>query len=248
MASLSEWSYPPESLQLGNGDIHVWRAFLDVTASRQRSLEHTLSEDERKKARCFHFQRDRRRYVLSRALLRAILSRYINIEPGRILFSYNRYGKPFLDKDFDEYALRFNVSHSDEIALYAMTIGREIGIDIECVREDVASEQLAERLFSSQEIAMLRSLPSHLRREAFFNCWTRKEAYVKARGEGLSLDLKQFDVSLIPGEQPVLLGDGGNVHEISRWSLASLTPGSGYVAAIAVEGHDYQIKRWQWIE
>jgi 4'-phosphopantetheinyl transferase len=132
------------------------------------------------------------------------------------------------------------------VALYAVTRGREIGIDLECIRFDLEVEKIAERFFSRREAATLRTLPPEVQRQAFFLCWTRKEAYFKARGEGLSLPLDQFDVSLIPGEPAALLSTQRDPYEVSRWSLQELTPAPGYAAALAVEGHGWGLACWQW--
>jgi 4'-phosphopantetheinyl transferase len=132
------------------------------------------------------------------------------------------------------------------VALYAVARGREVGIDLEFIRRDLEVEQIAERFFSRRETATLRALPTDLRKYAFFLCWTRKEAYIKARGEGLSLPLDQFDVSLIPGEPAALLSAQPDSDEALRWSLQELTLASGYVAALAVEGRGWSLSCWQW--
>ena len=146
----------------------------------------------------------------------------------------------------DADAIRFNLSHSHGKALYAVSRGREIGVDLEFIRGDLEAEQIAERFFSHSEIETLRALPLSLRKHAFFLCWTRKEAYIKARGEGLSLPLDQFDVSLIPGEPAALLSTQSDSDEALRWSLRNLTPASGYAAALATEGRDWTLSCWQW--
>jgi 4'-phosphopantetheinyl transferase len=143
--------------------------------------------------------------------------------------------------------LSFNLTHSHQLALYAVTRRREIGVDLEYVRADFADEQIAERFFSPREVAALRTVPENLLKEAFFHCWTRKEAYVKAKGEGLSIPLDQFDVSLAPGEPALLLSTRDDPQEADRWSLQALFPGSGYVAALAVEGRTWRLKCWQWL-
>ena len=134
------------------------------------------------------------------------------------------------------------------MALYAITRSRAIGIDLEHIRTDVACEPIAERFFSPYEVSMLRTVPTHMRPEAFFSCWTRKEAYLKARGMGLSLALSQFDVTVAPGESAALLSTREEDQDISRWSLRDLSPGFGYVAALAVEGHLSLLQCWQWPE
>ncbi len=246
LTSDTTWSFPPKNLTLGNDEVHVWRAALNVQASHVQCLRRTLTADERSRAERFHFQKDREHFIVARGLLRAILGRYLDVEPSQLRFSYSPYGKPSLARESGSGDLCFNVSHADGLALYAVTRGRQLGVDIERVRADLADEQVAERFFSQQELAELRTFSGSMRSQAFFNCWTRKEAYIKARGEGLSLPLDQFDVSLAPGGPAALLSTAGNPQEAFRWSLRELNPGSGYVAALAAEGDDWQLKCWQW--
>ncbi len=240
------WSISPRNPTLGDDEVHVWRAALDVHAPHVQSLRRTLTADERARAERFYFQKDREQFIVARGLLRAILGRYLDAEPSQLRFSYSPYGKPSLAGEFNADALCFNLSHADGLALYAVTRGRQLGIDIEHVRADLADEQVAERFFSPREVAELRTFSGSMRPLAFFNCWTRKEAYIKARGEGLSLALDQFDVSLAPGGPAALLSTAGNPLEAFRWSLRELTPGAGYVAALAAEGNNWRLRSWQW--
>jgi len=245
-ASPYSWRPPPVALELQNDEVHVWRATLDLPIGQVWGLLNLLSADERRTAERFHFQTHRNRYIIGRGLLRTILSRYLNSAPGRLRFCYGPYGKPSLVEAYGEETLSFNVSHSRDLALFAVTRGRALGVDIEHVAADLASQQLAERFFSPREVAVLRTLPVHLRQEGFFTCWTRKEAYLKARGEGLMLALEQFEVSLIPGEPAALRYTQEGPQEASRWSLQDLFPGPEYVAALAVEGHEWRLSCWQW--
>jgi 4'-phosphopantetheinyl transferase len=206
-----------------------------------------LSEDEGARAARFYFQKDREHFIVARGLLRSILGRYLDSEPSTLRFSYSNYGKPAL-VGAEEAALRFNLSHSGGLALLAVTRGREIGVDLERVRPDFVDDQIAERFFSPREVARLRALPPGVQLEAFFTCWTRKESYIKAHGEGLSLPLDGFDVTLTPGEPAALLSTRGDLREAALWSLRALHPWPGYVAALAVEGHDWQLKTWRWPE
>jgi 4'-phosphopantetheinyl transferase len=171
-----------------------------------------------------------------------ILSRYLEVEPDWLRFNYSAYGKPALGDEFNEEGLRFNLSHAGGVALYAVSLSRELGIDLELIRHDYCDERIAEQFFSPREVAALRALPAEMQPEAFFNCWTRKEAYIKARGEGLSLRLDQFAVSLAPGSRAELLDVGGEPQELMRWTLMALDPGPGYVGALAVEGSDWKLK------
>ncbi|HEV8712493.1 MAG TPA: 4'-phosphopantetheinyl transferase superfamily protein [Candidatus Binatia bacterium] len=242
----ASWRLPPETLALEPDEVHVWRAALDQPLSRVENLLLTLAADERIRAERFYFRRDREHFIVARGVLRAILGRYLNSAPGQLSFCYSPFGKPALAEDVGGAMLHFNVSHSHGLALYAVTRGKEVGIDLERIRPDLAIEQIAERFFSGREVATLRALPKNTRTVAFFLCWTRKEAYIKARGEGLSLPLDQFDVSLIPGKPATLLRAEGAPHEASRWSLHDVAPIPSYTAALAVEGRAWRLACWQW--
>jgi 4'-phosphopantetheinyl transferase len=238
------WQLPSADLSLPRHEVHVWRALLDQPQSLNAFLA-SLAPDEQERAARFLFQKDRERFIAARGLLRAILSRYLNLRPDDLYFGYGAHGKPFLARapcgD-----VRFNVSHSHGLALFAFARERDLGIDVEQMRLEVAGQRIAERFFSACEVAALRGLPAEQHTEAFFNCWTRKEAYMKARGEGLSLPLDQFDVSLAPGQPPALLRTAMTASETSRWSMIELAPAAGYKAALVVEGRDWQLRRWQW--
>lgn len=231
---------------LGCDEVHVWRATLDQTPSQIQSFLHNLAADEQARAERFYCERDREHFIVARGVLRAILGGYLNRSPECLSFCYSSHGKPALAGESDRDAIRFSVSHSHGVALYAVTRGREVGIDLERIRFDLAVAEIAERFFSRREVAMLRALPTEVQRQAFFRCWTCKEAYIKARGEGLSLPLDQFDVSLATGEPAAVLGTQRDPSEASRWSLQELTPAPGYVAALAVEGHGWRLTCWQW--
>jgi 4'-phosphopantetheinyl transferase len=175
-----------------------------------------------------------------------ILGRYLQREPERLRFSYSAHGKPSLTREAGDPDLRFNLSHSHELVLYAVTCGREVGVDLEQIRPAVAQEQIAERFFAEREVAALRALAPSLQPPAFFHCWTRKEAYIKARGQGLAIRLDQFEVSLAPGEPAALLAVNGSRLEAARWTLRDLAPGPGYAGAVAAEGQDWQLRCWEW--
>ncbi|HUQ30513.1 MAG TPA: 4'-phosphopantetheinyl transferase superfamily protein [Pyrinomonadaceae bacterium] len=238
------WNAPAADLRLGPDDVHVWRASLNSSTSCIKGLLEILDTDEQSRADKYHFKRDRERFIVARGALRHILSRYLTIAPALIRFNYSPYGKPELAGEMNE--LSFNVSHSNELALYAVALGCDVGLDIEFIREDFAGMEIAERFFSAQEVAALRALPSDLQTLAFFNCWTRKEAYIKARGEGFSHPLKQFTVSCAPGGPAALLSAENDPHEFSRWRLHELRPGAGYVAALALRGTPGNLSLWQW--
>jgi 4'-phosphopantetheinyl transferase len=226
-------------LKLAPAEVHLWQAKLDDRLADD--LKRFLSADEISRADRFHFAKDRNHFIAARGLLRTLLSAYIGINSDELRFSYAEKGKPSL-KETQQSAINFNLAHSHGMAIYAFAHDREVGVDLEYIREDLAGEKIAERFFSPREIEMLKSVPAELRKEAFFNCWTRKEAYIKARGEGLSMPLDEFDVSLGPGEPPALLLNHKEPAEVTRWTMRSIPVPSGYVAALVVEGHDWRLK------
>ncbi|MGI8856230.1 MAG: 4'-phosphopantetheinyl transferase family protein [Thermomicrobiales bacterium] len=240
------WRVPPPRLALGDDEVQVWRASLDATPERIEQLSRTLTADERARAERFRFARDRARSIVARGVLREIIGRVLAREPGALAFRYNAFGKPSLPDESGRERIRFNLSHADGIALYALTRHRAVGVDIERVRADMAGERIAERFFSAREVATLRALDPALQPEAFFACWTRKEAYKKARGEGISVGLDRFDVSLAPNEPAALLASREADEATSRWDLHHLTPHPGYVGAVAVEGDPCGLTCWQW--
>jgi len=241
------WDPGPADVTLTADVVHVWCATLDQPATRLEQLWHTLTRDERLRADRFHFERDRRRFIAGRGLLRTILGRYLRCEPARIPLGYGPHGKPALSAmPAGGLTLQFNLSHSQNLVLYALTCGRRIGVDVEHIRPIPEAEHIARTLFSAREYAMLQSLPPDKRILGFFNCWTRKEAYIKAWGDGLAHPLDQFDVSLIPGEPARLLSTREDTRIAAHWSLRALTPASGYVAALAVEGSRWHLACWQW--
>jgi 4'-phosphopantetheinyl transferase len=246
MNATSVWLSAPAPLKLETDEVHVWRARLQGRGSELDALDRLLSPDERARADRFHFPKDREQFIVARGTLRRLLSRYLSVEPVQVGFEYTSHGKPYLPLEAGGDTLRFNVSHSGGLALYAVTRRREVGVDIEMIRPEVAGEPLAERFFAPAEVAALRTLPSPQQPEAFFACWTRKEAYIKARGEGLSLPLSAFEVTLRPGEPAALCSTKTDPGEAARWALTALDPGPGFAAALAVEGHGWQLRCWEW--
>lgn len=242
------WPPPPVDLALSRDEVHVWRASLDQPTSWVQRLRHTLQISELSQAERFFYEKDREHSIVVHGLLRVILSRYLDVEPGQVRLCYSNHGKPSLAPRCARPKLKFNLSHSDGLALFVVTSGREVGIDLERVRPVPEADQIAERFFSARENAVLCSLPARLKDEAFFTCWTRKEAFIKASGKGLSLPLDRFDVSLEPGEPAMLLSVRDKPHESHRWSLRQLIPAPGYVAALAVQGHGWRLCCWQFPE
>jgi 4'-phosphopantetheinyl transferase len=238
------WLSPPETWQLAAGEVHVWRASLNLPARRVQELRLTLTPDEQARADRFYFEEHRQRFIAGRGILRALLGGYLQVQPDLIRFAYSDHGKPALAVPGNS-PLQFNVSHSADMALYAITEAGAIGVDIEQVRPVSDIRQMVERFFSPYEQAEWQRLPEAQQITGFFNGWTRKEAYIKARGLGLSLPLDQFDVSLTPGQPAKLLADRHG-QNIANWFLTSLDPGPGYAGAVVVEAPACTLKCWHW--
>ena len=240
------WQRSPVTPALPPDEVHVWRAALDLDAPRIQDLQALLSPDERARAEQFRFPLHRQRFIAARGLLRTLLARYLKISPPALRFSYGPHGKPALADAAAVTGLRFNLAHSDGLALFAVVWNREVGVDLESLGRDRAHDQIAERFFSPNEAAALRALPVEARRKAFYDCWTRKEAYLKARGLGLSLPLDQFEVSLSSEEPVRLLATPEGPDETSYWQLQAVPAGEGFAAAVAVAGTDWRLRCWEW--
>jgi 4'-phosphopantetheinyl transferase len=237
----NSWETSPQQLALEADEIHVWRAHLDCNETVLGQLEATLASDEKARANRFVFLRDRNAFIAARGILRELLGQYLHRGAAELEFDYGAQGKPALRTESPQKSVQFNISHSHGVALLAFALGRQVGVDVELVRPDFAGEKIAERFFSPQEVAELRNLPPTLQEEGFFLCWTRKEAYIKARGEGLQIPLQSFHVSLTPGK-PALL----QAADSPRWSLRSLRPDPRYVGAVVGEGEGWQLHGWEW--
>jgi 4'-phosphopantetheinyl transferase len=233
---------------LGANEAHVWRASLDQPADIIAKLASLLSHDEYQRAMRYHRPVDRDRFIVGRGILRKIVSAYIALPPGQLRFTYNEYGKPSVSDDQNDRALNFNLSHSAKLVLYAVTRGRDVGIDVEYIREDFATLETAEHFFSKDEVAALKTLSTDKRTIGFFNCWSRKEAFIKAKGMGISYSLDRFTVSLAPGEPPALLKVDDDKREVARWKMYELSPGSGYTAALIVASPPITLKLRHWNE
>lgn len=235
---------PAPGLALGPEEVHLWSVPLDPPPEQVSRLERLLSEDEAQRAARFRFDRHRRQYAVGRGALRTLLGAYTGIPPQEVRFSYGPRGKPFLASPPDGLDLQFNLSNSHELALVGFVRGPEIGVDVEHLREMQDCEQIAERFFSESERRVLRTIPFPAKQEAFFNCWTRKEAYLKAVGEGLAAPLDSFDVTLALGEPPRMLTLKGDPERAAPWFFHHLRPAEGYLGAIAIEGGTWEVTTW----
>lgn len=222
------WRPAPRRPRLLDGEVHVFRADLTARGPRAHAIAAPLDEDEHARAGRFVFEGDRFRFVAAHVILRDILARYLPATAADLRFTYGPQGKPALGQGE---GLEFNMSHSGDLALYAVTRGRAVGVDVERVRPEVARELTAARFFTPAEVQAILSLPEAAQARAFFAVWTRKEACLKATGKGLSVPLDAFAVW--PAVEP-------------PWQVLDLDVGPGYAAALAAEGQGWTVRRWAW--
>jgi len=240
------WSVPGWAPEMQVAEVHVWRCRLESPPGESAKLGEDLSPSEKNRAARFVREEDRRRFILSHSALRGILGSYLQVDPKRIAFRVNRYGKPFLGGQFRKSDMRFNMAHSGSFALVAIAWGREIGVDVELVRDAVDFLQIAERFFSIEERRYLSSQPSTRMKEAFFQCWSRKEAYIKALGKGLSYPLEGFSVVVSDEDGDRTEIDAPCTKSSSCLHLTNLSPGPGYVGALAVAGFREEPRRFEY--
>lgn len=240
------WPEAPQGLRLRDREVHIFCSSLAVPSAQNTKLQEVLSEDERTRANRFHFEKDRRRFAISRAVLREILGQLLGL-PGRsLVFSSGPHGKPYLAEPHMT-GLHFNVAHSGSLAVFAMSLRQEVGVDVEQLRRIDGADTFVERFFSRRERADWNGVKEEHRMEAFFNYWTRKEACLKATGQGLSDSLDQIEVTLVPGSPAQVLSETDPWDQTNRWWLQSLAPASGYIGAVAALcATNPRIHRWSW--
>ncbi|MFQ6030195.1 MAG: 4'-phosphopantetheinyl transferase family protein [Dehalococcoidia bacterium] len=229
-------------------EVHVWQFSLALPEARVRQLQGWLSADEVERAKRYHFKRDRSRFIARRAFLRTALGCYLDLAPAELSFGYGPFGKPVLAKNCGRDFLSFNLSDSADRALIAITDGAAVGVDLEKIAPEFATEEISRQYFSDAEVGALRALPVEQRTTGFFLCWTRKEAYIKAKGYGLAMPLADFAVSLTPGEPAALLSTRTNPQEVNHWGMHSLDLGPDYAAALCVAGRGQRVKFGNWPE
>ena len=239
----SSWTSPPGRVQLGTGQLHVWCADMADFHSRLQDFRAILSDSEITRAERFKFPNDRDHYCVRHGIRRLLLARYLRVDPVAVEFQHGARGKP-------EFAGRsqhvhFNDSHSGELALYAVAADCPIGVDIEQVKPVPDFEAIAENYFSPREVAAMRALPSGQRMEAFYSCWTRKEALLKATGEGIGTSLPKVEVTLGREEDPAVLSIDGDQDARLNWSLRAFCPAAGYVGAAAFARHNLELIVWR---
>lgn len=238
--------HPPSDLKLNDDEIHVWKASLDQPTSLIHTLGETLSMEEKNRAERFHFEQDRKRFIACRGILRAILAGYLTVDPNLVRFSYGKYGKPALSDTFKKERIRFNLSHSEGLALYVFTLKREIGVDIEHIQDIPEIERIADQFFSVSENFVFSALPENKKKRAFFKYWTSKESFIKAKGESLCFSLNKFEVSLALGEPVIIISNNDKPQQDCYWSLLELDPDPGFIATLAIQGKGWRLKYWRW--
>ena len=235
------WRPGPTKPELDENTVHVWSAVLDAPRERLDYYGSLLAEDERERAARFHFERDRNRYIAGRGILRVLLGRYLSRSSDKVVISYSEYGKPILSNN----ELQFNLAHSGDLVLFAFCLHDDVGVDVEAERDLSDALALGRRFFSPGERDTLQSLAEAQQVPAFFRCWSRKEAFIKAVGEGLSYPLDAFDVTLAPGEEARLLSIRGSAAEAGKWSLFSLALPQSYYGAVAVKRTAVHLQTWR---
>jgi len=228
---------------LGATEIHLWSAGLEASPKRLEQLAALLSPEEQARAERYRFERHRRRYQITWGLTRSLLGQYAATEPRALSFSFGSNGKPSLAEPASW--LEFNISHSGERVVLAVTSTWPVGVDIEQLRPVEDARDIARRFFSDSEVRALEDLDAAHRLEGFFNCWTRKEALIKAVGEGVFVSLDRFDVSLAPGEPARLVSLDGQPADPERWHLVHLTPEPTMVGALATPARPGSVRAWE---
>lgn len=222
----------------------VWYCTFSKNEPLLPSFKNLLSADEVNRASRFKFQKDRNSFIITRGVLRTLLGSYLEITPSEIRLEYTSYGKPYL---FDS-ALKFNVSHSGDMAVFAFVLDTEVGVDIERVKNDFDVMELARNFFSKEEIAAMEKIPEAQLTRAFYRCWTRKESFIKAEGSGLSFPLDKFAVSLDHDHQASLIQTQWDFKEKENWSLYSFLPQQEYIGALAIRDNLKGIEYKNWDE
>jgi 4'-phosphopantetheinyl transferase len=226
-------------------EIHILGAALAEFSRQLPRLQAILSPAERKRAARFHFAKDHDSYVIRHAILRILLGGYLGKPPVEIDFRCCPAGKPELASDAGRQSFHFSHSHSGDFALYAFTAVCPMGVDIECVRPIPDFEKIVAHYFSPREAGMMRALSPQERMEAFYACWTCKEAFLKATGEGIGKGLAQVEVRLAPGEEPKILGVPGQPRARAEWKLRAFSPAPGYLGAVAFKHSHLPLKQWK---
>jgi 4'-phosphopantetheinyl transferase len=247
LAETIPWPARSDAAPLADSEIHVWATTLAVPADKFAALAATLSPEETERAHKFKFERHRNRFIAGRGALRGILGPYLRAHPADLRFIYSANGKPALAEGFADAEIHFNLAHSEDLALVAVTRAGRVGVDVEGVRPVKNVEDLVARFFSQRENEAFQKIPDDQKPAAFFNLWTRKEALLKATGEGITRALSLIEVSFLPGEPARLLAISGDAALAAQWSLRELSPATGFTGALAIQAQEISVQCWKWI-
>jgi 4'-phosphopantetheinyl transferase len=254
-AATIEWPSPPANPPLAGNEIHVWATTLAVEPAILEKLTATLTPDEKERANRFKFEHLRNRYIAGRGALRENLARYVGEDAAALRFEYLENGKPVLTREFASAGIHFNLAHTGDLALVAITRIGLVGVDVESVRTIKNADELVARFFSKREDELFQKVPAEQKPVAFFNLWTRKEALLKATGEGITRSLNLVEVSFLPGEPARLLAISGDAKAAEAWQLKELSPAKEFAGAVAVQAGtsniqlgdaELVVKCWKW--
>lgn len=240
------WTAAPTAISLAEHSVHVWAASLQVSADTLERLRVTLSADELERASRYKFDVHRNRYLAGRGILRSILARYLNNTASDLEFTYSAHQKPELTRATNSGGLHFNLAHTGDLAVIAIANAAPLGVDVEEVRAIKDVEDLVARFFSSRENELFQQLAPEKKSAAFFNLWTRKEALLKATGEGITGGLNRVEVSFLESEPARLLAINGDSNRASEWTLNAFAPASGFVGALAIRARSLELECWKW--
>ncbi len=243
---MTTWQLAPKDISLQSNHIHIWYCPFD--AFNELTIQHffeLLSADEQQRALRFRFDKDRQHNIIARANLRLLLANYLSLAAKELTFEYSDYDKPFLSENQNTIGLTFNITHAKNVCLLAFSAKHNFGIDVESLSREAANEEIARRFFAEEEVRAFLALPKAERTEGFFRAWTRKEAFIKAIGEGLSFPLEDFVVSLDDTHSAKLLSIKGDKQAAENWQMHSFLPQEDYIAAVAYPDKIKQIHYWQ---
>lgn len=242
----THWNNCPNNIELSHKTIHVWMINLQEHLKKNDIYYRLLSEYEYNRAHQYRFEKDKQRFIIARGILRELIGRYLLISPKEMVFSYNLNGKPYLNIEDTTRTLWFNLSHSENIALYIFSKWGEVGIDVEKIKPMADMEEIAKRFFSQNESRILQLIPVSERLEAFYRCWTRKEAFIKMIGNGLSYPLEDFEVTLEPEKPAKLLKVREQPKMVENLALVDVHPCNGYVGALVAEKPLKTLEFWKY--
>jgi 4'-phosphopantetheinyl transferase len=239
------WPQTPAGGSPRGTDVHVCAAHLDLPLETLARFASILSEEEQERAARFRFETHHNRFVAGRAVLRSILAAHLDCAPDELDFNYGPNGKPALSGRLAQSGIFFNLAHSEDLALIAVTRVGPIGVDVERIRPMSEADDLVERFFSARENTLFQTLPEDQKCAAFFNLWTRKEAWLKATGEGIGDSLNRVEVTFLPGESPQFLALPQESGVFNNWALRDLAPANGFVGAVALPNVQFSIRNSQ---